>query len=162
MGDASGTIDADPAKTPARLRVRTPGKHIVLFSLAVTFMIAISTLVLSRSGVDLSSRSFAGAGLKPIEETLVVDLSPDAQGRLRLLQATVIIEASDAGARRMIDEKRSIIRERLSFFLRELSPEDLDGSEAQERLKAEMLRRVNLSLAAPGAEAVVLRSIVIQ
>ncbi|MDZ7628837.1 MAG: flagellar basal body-associated FliL family protein [Parvularculaceae bacterium] len=162
MGNASGTIDADPATAPGRLRVRTPGKHIILFSLAVTFMIAISTLVLSRSSVDLSHRPFAVADQKPIEETLIVDLSPDAQGRLRLLQAVVEIEAGDAAARRMIDEKRSVIRERLSFFLRELSPEDLDGTQAQEQLKTEMLRRVNLSLAAPGAEAVVIRSIVIQ
>jgi hypothetical protein len=50
----------------------------------------------------------------------------------------------------------------VSFFLRELSPEDLDGSAAQERLNAELQRRINLSLAPAAASAVTIQSIVLQ
>ena len=54
------------------------------------------------------------------------------------------------------------MRERIAFFLRELSPEDLDGTEAQARLKAELLRRVNLTIAPEAADEIVIQSFVIQ
>lgn len=145
----------------ARVRVRTPGKHIVLFSLAVTFMITLSTLVLSKADLARTAQSFAAAP-KPLQETFVTDLAPDAQGRLRLLKLAVEIEAADAVARGVLNEKRAAIRERLSFFLRELTPEDLDGAAAQERLKAEIKRRVDLSIAPAVASAVTVQSIIIQ
>ncbi len=160
MGDASEPIG--DAGRHARVRVRTPGKHIVLFSLAVTFMIAISTLVLSRADIGRGDAPFARARSAPIEETFVVDLAPDALGRLRLLQLTVEISAPTASARRALEERRAEVRERLAFFLRELTPEDLDGSEAQARLKAELARRVNLSVGPEMVGDVVVKSVVIQ
>lgn len=146
----------------ARVRVRTPGKHIVMFLLAVTFMIAISTLVLSRANLALHNHPFSTTGGAPIEETFVADLSPDALGRLRLIRLTVEIKAPAADARRLVEERRAEVRERIAFFLRELSPEDLDGPEAQVRLKSELLRRINLTLAPEAADAVIIRSLVIQ
>lgn len=160
MRDASEPIE--DAGRHARVRVRTPGKHIVLFSLAVTFMIAISTLVLSRADIGRSDHPFARARSEPIEETFVVDLSPDALGRLRLMRLTIELAAPSAAARRAIEEHRAEIRERLAFFLRELTPEDLDGSEAQARLKAELVRRVNLSVGPEAVGDVFVKSFVIQ
>ncbi len=160
MGDAPEPEDG-PA-VPARVRVRTPGKHIVLFSLAVTFMIAIATLVLSRADFRLPEGGISSAGAPPVEETFVADLSPDALGRLRLVRLEVKIDASAPGVRRALADKSPQLRERIAFFLRELSPEDLDGSEAQERLKAELLRRVNLTIAPEAADDVVIQSLMIQ
>ncbi len=160
MGDAPEPHDGPAA--PARVRVRTPGKHIVLFSLAVTFMIAISTLVLSRADFHLPDGGFGAVGGPPVEETFVADLSPDALGRLRLVRLAVRIDASSASARRALAGKSPQMRERIAFFLRELSPEDLDGTEAQARLKAELLRRVNLTIAPEAANEVVIQSFVIQ
>lgn len=157
MGDASGAVDGKPA----RVRVRTPGKHIVLFSLAVTFMIAMSSLVLSKADLAQPARPFAAAP-KPVVETFVTDLSPDAQGRLRLLKLVVEIETADAAAQDALDDKRAAVRERLAFFLRELTPEDFDGTLARERLKTELKRRVDLTLAPSSASAVAVQSIVIQ
>lgn len=160
MGDAPESFDGTAGA--ARARVRTPGKHIVLFSLAVTFMIAISTLVLSRADFHLPDSPFASAGAAPVEETFVADLSPDSLGRLRLLRLEVKIEASSSGAQRALNEKRAQLRERIAFFLRELSPEDLDGSGAQARLKADLLRRVNLTIAPEAVDDVLIQSVIIQ
>lgn len=157
MSDALENESADPP----RVRVRTPGKHIVLFSLAVTFMIGVSTLMLSRADLDLPAQPFASPA-KPVEETFVTDLAADAQGRLRLLKLTIEIEAADASARAALDAKSAAVRERLAFFLRELTPEDLDGAAAQERLKAELKRRVDLSLSPAAASAVTIKSIIVQ
>lgn len=159
MSGALDVVDKEPGR--ARVRVRTPGKHIVLFSLAVTFMICLSTLMLARADLSLPPPAFAAAP-KPVEETFVADLAADAEGRTRLLKLTVEIAAADAAAQRALNEKRAAVRERLAFFLRELTPEDLDGSAAQERLTAELKRRVDLSLAPASASDVTVRSIVIQ
>lgn len=155
MSEAIQSIDA------TRVRVRTPGKHIVLFSLAVTFMIALSSLVLSKADLALPAQPFAAAP-KPLQETFVTDLSPDSQGRLRLLKLSVEIDAEDADARSALDAKRAAIRERLAFFLRELTPEDLDGTAAQARLTAEVKRRVDLSIAPAASSVVTIQSIIIQ
>lgn len=159
MGEAISSRES--TETPSRVRVRTPGKHIVLFSLAVTFMIGVSTLILSRADLALPERPFAAAS-KPVAETFVTDLAPDAQGRLRLLKLTLEIEATDEAARAALDEKRAAVRERIAFFLRELTPEDLDGTAAQERLKSEIKRRVDLSLAPAAASSVTVQSIILQ
>ena len=159
MSEAKNVQNREPARV--RVRVRTPGKHIVLFSLAVTFMIGVSTLILSKADLPLSPQPFAAAP-KTFEETFVTDLAPDAQGRLRLLKIIVEIGAPDAATQGALDEKRAVVRERIAFFLRELTPEDLDGAPALERLKSEMKRRVDLSLAPDAASDVIVRSIVIQ
>jgi flagellar basal body-associated protein FliL len=160
MGDASESIDGHAGA--ARIRVRTPGKHIVLFSLAVTFMIAISTLVLSRTDFALPEHPFAPVGPTLVEESFVADLAPDALGRLRLVRLVVGIEAPFAETRRTLEDKRPQLRERISFFLRELSPDDLDGADGHARLKAELLRRVNLTLAPEKTDDVVIQSLLIQ
>ena len=159
MSGALDVVDTEPGRV--RVRVRTPGKHIVLFSLAVTFMICLSTLMLARADLELPAPAFAAAP-KPVEETFIADLAAGADGRMRLLRMTVEIHAADAIARRALEEKLAAVRERLAFFLRELTPEDLDGGEAQDRLKAELKRRVDLSLAPASASEVAVRSLVIQ
>lgn len=160
MGDAPEPENG--SAVPARVRVRTPGKHIVLFSLAVTFMIATSTLVLSRADLHLPQAGLGGASAPPVAETFVADLSPDALGRLRLVRLEVKIDAGAPDVRRALAEKSPQLRERIAFFLREMSPEDLDGSEAQARFKAELLRRVNLTIAPQAADDVVIQSLMIQ
>jgi flagellar basal body-associated protein FliL len=157
MSEPENSMSAEPG----RVRVRTPGKHIVLFSLAVTFMIGVSTLMLSRADLGLPAQPFAPA-TKLVEETFVTDLAADAQGRLRLLKLTIEINAADEAARKALDERNAAMRERLAFFLRELTPEDLDGTVAQERLKVELKRRVDLSLAPAAVSAVTIKSIIVQ
>ena len=116
---------ADPA---ARKRVRTPGKHIVLFMLAVTFMLALSTTALTSGKVSLPSYDFQGLGggaiLYAPSEEFLIDLSADAAGRSAYLKLTAKLVAKDHAALSEIKEKQPMIRERVSFFLRELSADD--------------------------------------
>lgn len=159
MGDVPHTVGA--AASP-RIRVRTPGKHIVLFSLAVTFMIGVSTLVLSRAELSLQRSPFASDEGARVQETFIADLAPDAAGRLRMLRLSIEVDLASGAARAALEAKRPQLRERLAFFLRELTPEDLDGSDAQMRLKAELLRRVNLTLGPDAANEVLVQSMLIQ
>lgn len=151
--------------TGARRRVRTPGKHIVLFTLAATFMLALSTSAirsarLSAPATGHTAASDGGLYAPPVE--FLVDLSPDRLGRISYLKLDVKIVAMDAAALAEIVEKTPLINERVSFFLRELSPEDFEGVEGMARVKAELLKRVGLPLTPGAARDVVIESIVIQ
>ena len=150
-----------------RKRVRTPGKHIVLFALAVTFMLALSTAVLQSGKVGLPHYDI-GAGpqdegdlIGPAHEFLT-DLSPDASGRRAHIRLSMRLVARDSATLRVIRDQAPQIEERVGFFLRELSPEDFAGSEAMDRLKAELLKRASLPLPPDAASGVVIDDLVIQ
>lgn len=152
---------------PPRKRVRTPGKHIVLFTLAVTFMLALSTTALQSGKVKLPSYDIQGIGdsgaiLYTPSEEFLIDLSPDAMGRSGYLKLTAKLVAKDRAALAEIREKQPMIRERVSFFLRELSVEDFAGSEAMARMKGEILKRARLPLSDGAASDIVIEDIVIQ
>lgn len=153
--------------SPPRKRVRTPGKHIVLFTLAVTFMLALSTTALQSGKMKLPSYDLQGIGeggaalYSPSEEFLI-DLSPDATGRSGYLKMIVKLAARDRAALAEIKEKQPMIRERVSFFLRELSADDFAGSAATARLKTELLKRASLPLSEGAASDIFIEDIVIQ
>jgi flagellar basal body-associated protein FliL len=158
----TSTVGAAAEGVSKRRRVRTPGKHIVLFLLAVTLMIALSALAV-RSGVRFAKfqpqSDRAGSLVRSLE--FLTDLSPDADGRVSLVKATVRIAAADAEGAAVLDAKAPVIRERIGFFLREMTPEDFAGAEGQARVKAELKRRVDLTIAPAKAE-IVLEDLVIQ
>ena len=150
-----------------RKRVRTPGKHIVLFTLAVTFMLALSTTALQSGRVklpsyDIQSIGDAGAIFYSPSEEYLIDLSPDATGRSSYLKLTAKLVARDRAALAEIKEKQPMIRERVAFFLRELSAEDFAGSEAMARMKGEILKRASLPLSDGAASDIVIEDMVIQ
>lgn len=150
-----------------RKRVRTPGKHIVLFGLAVTFMLALSTAVLQSGKVSLPQYDIGAAS--PGEGDLVgpaleflTDLSPDASGRSAHIRLSMRLVARDGAALRVIRDRAPQIEERVGFFLRELSPEDFAGSEAMDRIKSELLKRASLPLPPDAAAGVIVDDLVIQ
>ena len=138
-----------------RARVRTPGKHIVLFLIAVTLMLALSTSVIRGgramlSSLDAPSTTTEGLFIASTEEYLV-DLAPDASGArsyLRLKAAIAYRDAADAEAARNAAPQ---IREAILVYLRALTPEDFDGEEDMRRLKAGLAHRAHI--AAPSLEA---------
>ena len=151
-----------------RRRVRTPGKHIVLFGLAVTFMLALSAAVLNTAPVqipDFKAPSFSGQEGGPLfapPEDFITDLSMGDDGRAGMVKLTVRVEAANPEDLRLIERERSAIRERVGFFLRELEPADLEGSAAMARVKNELLKRVNLAIEPVEASGVVIEDVIVQ
>ncbi|MFQ5562998.1 MAG: flagellar basal body-associated protein FliL [Parvularculaceae bacterium] len=152
---------------------RVPGKVIVLFVLMPAAMIIAAGLTIysqaqkraAMTAVEVHRLAEGGrAAYYPLPDFLV-DLSPDAQGRtayLRMSAALLLDRARAAEAAPRIEAMEPLLRERASLFLRELRPEDFDGSEGMARVKAELLRRVNLALAPIKAEDVIIEDMVIQ
>lgn len=166
-GLAGRSKDSGRAAAGGRVRVRTPGKHIVLFGLAVTFMLGLSTTALRSGKVSIPDYHFSvEAGEKgplyapPLD--YLTDLAPDASGRSAFLKARLKIVARDREALSVLIKREPFIQERVGFFLRGLTPEDFEGSAGMERVKSEILKRVNIAAAPDAASEVVFEDLVIQ
>ena len=156
----------------ARVRVRTPGKYIVL-AMCFAFAIALFGAKLWRDYStnpprpdSLEMRETAGGELAVVTlPEFLVDLSPDRNGRTAYLKlkASIVLDTGRVHElAAVIDRDRPLLVERLTFFLRELRPEDFQGTAAMARLKKEMVRRVNLVISPEVASDVVIEEFVIQ
>ncbi|RJF86187.1 flagellar basal body-associated FliL family protein [Sphingomonas cavernae] len=86
----------------------------------------------------------AGAGVQSASYVevppLIVNLR-SSDGQARFLKLRFIVVATDPGKSEEIKEKLPVILDALQPFLRELRPEDLNGSAAVFRVKEEMMAR---------------------
>ena len=92
---------------------------------------------------------------------MVVNLR-SSDGRARLLKLHFMLVASDPGRSDAIKAKLPLYLDALQPFLRELRPEDLDGSAAVFRLKEEMMARANDSLGAGAVRDVLIQDLIEQ
>lgn len=153
------------------VRVRTPGKYIVLSTFAAVSVVVAGIAVTQWLAADNPSKPETLETVKVGKHHYValpeflIDLSPDSRGRITYLKmsASIVVDhrQDENSLQRIADVKPHIV-ERTSFFLRELQPEDFQGSEAMERVKQELLRRVNLVLGTMKAEEIVINELVIQ
>jgi flagellar FliL protein len=93
---------------------------------------------------------------------MTVNLSNIGAGRTQYLRVKVVLELPD---KKMVDEIQPImprVMDAFQTYLRELRPSDLDGSAGLYRLKEELTRRVNASIAPGKINAVLFKEIVVQ
>lgn len=170
MEHDSALHTANPGR---RARIRTPGKYIVLVLFVPVSLVAlVAGLWLAQAErraafADVEYRkSLDGAreAYYPLPEFLV-DLRPDRDGRTAYLRLRASIRLNTENLNdsvATVDALKPALVERLTFFLRELRPDDFDESEDMIRLKNEMLRRVNLVLGPQDADDVIIEDLIIQ
>ena len=154
-----------------RQRVRTPGKYIVITVASSLCMVAgivtfadRTQIFTARQPAPIETVTIGKTHYVPLPEFLI-DLSPDRNGRVTYLKmsASIVIKR---GQRQETLERIAAVQpyivERTTFFLRELQPEDFQGSEGMARVKRELLRRVNLVMGPVKADDVVINDLVIQ
>jgi flagellar FliL protein len=93
---------------------------------------------------------------------ILVNLSNPSAERTQYLRIKVVLELPD---QKMIDQITPImprVMDAFQTYLRELRPSDLDGSAGLYRLKEELTRRVNVSIAPARINAVLFKEIVVQ
>ena len=96
-----------------------------------------------------------------LPEILVNLSSPNAE-RTQYLRIKVVLELPE---QKMIEQITPImprVMDAFQTYLRELRPSDLDGSAGLYRLKEELTRRVNVSIAPARINAVLFKEIVVQ
>lgn len=156
-----------------RMRVRTPGKHIILILfLPVSIVAAIAGLWLNfqerralYASVEYRQSANGSREAYYALPEFLVDLRPDADGRTAYLRLQVSLQLEDhdiATSLQRVDAAKPMVIERLNFFLRELRPADFSGSERMSMVKNEMLRRVNMTVEPARAREVVIEEILIQ
>jgi len=156
-----------------RRRVHTPGKFIVLILFAPVLLIAVGAGLWLRhkereavyAAIEVRTNANGDREVYYALPEFLVDLRADNDGRASYLRvkASILLQsgAKDRMARNM-DAIKPLLVERLTFFLRELRPEDFAGTEGMGRVKRELLRRVNLVMAPDAASEVILEELVIQ
>ena len=93
---------------------------------------------------------------------ILVNLSNPSAERTQYLRIKVVLELPD---QKMIEQITPImprVMDAFQTYLRELRPIDLDGSAGLYRLKEELTRRVNVSIAPARINAVLFKEIVVQ
>ena len=84
-----------------------------------------------------------------------------ADGRPTFLKLKLTLEMPDQDAVDALDPNMPRLQDMFQTFLRELRPEDLQGSQGSYQLRMELLRRVNLVIAPSKANAVLIEEMLI-
>jgi flagellar FliL protein len=93
---------------------------------------------------------------------VLVNLSGAVNGRAQYLKAKIVLEVAD---QKIADEIKPVLPRVLDSFqtyLREMRPNDLEGSAGLYRVRDELTRRVNLAVAPSRINAVLFKEIVVQ
>jgi len=93
---------------------------------------------------------------------VLVNLSSSGTDRTQYLKVKIALELPDEAVSAQIQPIMPRLLDTFQTYLRELRPNDLDGSAGLYRLKEELTRRVNASIAPNRINAVLFKEIVVQ
>jgi len=93
---------------------------------------------------------------------VLVNLSSSGGERTQYLKVKIALELPDEAVSAQIQPVMPRLLDTFQTYLRELRPNDLDGSAGLYRLKEELTRRVNASIAPNRINAVLFKEIVVQ
>ena len=93
---------------------------------------------------------------------VLVNLSNAGTDRTQYLKVKIVLEVPDAELVGKIQPLMPRVMDAFQTYLRELRPTDLDGSAGLYRLKEELTRRVNASVAPNHITAVLFKEIIVQ
>lgn len=86
----------------------------------------------------------------------------NGNGRRSQLLLKLTLEAQDPAVFRRVDAVLPRVTDQFQMFLREMRVDDLSGSAGDYRIRRELLRRVNLSLAPEKIDAVLIEEFIVQ
>jgi flagellar FliL protein len=159
--------DAAPADGAAKAKKKLPMKLII---------IAVGGLLVVGGGGFGAYKMFFGhaeheekpkvAEVKPAIfvdlPDVLVNLSNAGTDRTQYLKVKIVLEVPDAEIVGKIQPLMPRVMDAFQTYLRELRPTDLDGSAGLYRLKEELTRRVNASVAPNHITAVLFKEIIVQ
>lgn len=155
-------IDDTEGEDSAPAKRKLSGKVLVLY-------IALPLLLLVGAGVGVYMSGILGhAEEKPkIAEPVFYDL-PDFLVNLsgpppqHFLKMKVSLQVVDKEAATRLDAELPRVLDGFQVYLRELRPEDLDGSAGMLRIKEELLRRISLAIQPPIVSDILFKEVIVQ
>jgi flagellar FliL protein len=158
--------EAEGASKPLPLLKRLPLKLIIIAATGLLVLgggIAGYLVFFNKGG---GAHTAAAAPVKPpvfldMPDTLV-NLSNTGSERTQYLKVKVVLELPDQTMAQQVQPMLPRVMDAFQTYLRELRPTDLDGSAGLYRLKEELTRRVNASIAPNRVNAILFKEIVVQ
>lgn len=93
---------------------------------------------------------------------VLVNLSNTPGDRTQYLKVKIVLELSDQTLTPQVQSAMPRVMDTFQTFLREMRPADLDGSAGLYRLKEELTRRINATIAPSRINAVLFKEMVVQ
>lgn len=93
---------------------------------------------------------------------VLVNLSNSGADRVQYLKVKIVLELANQSMVQQIQPIMPRVMDAFQTYLRELRPMDLDGSAGLYRLREELTRRVNATIAPSHVNAVLFKEIVVQ
>ena len=93
---------------------------------------------------------------------VMVNLQSPGNGRASYLKAKIVLEMDDQKQIEQVKPLMPRVMDAFHTYLREMRPNDLEGSAGLYRLRDELTRRVNLAVAPTKVNAVLFKEIVVQ
>lgn len=165
--DADLDDDAEDGAAPVAKASKMPSVKMMIIA-------AVGVLVLGGGGYGGYAMFFGGdkhekpkvAEVKPAIfvdlPDVLVNLSNAGTDRTQYLKVKIVLEVPDAAVVALIQPLMPRVMDAFQTYLRELRPTDLDGSAGLYRLKEELTRRVNVSVAPNHITAVLFKEIIVQ
>jgi flagellar FliL protein len=164
--EGGGEAEAPPAKKRFSL---PPMKWMIIGGAAVLVLGgggAAAYLMLGGSSKPAQETNAAAPAAKPAVfmdlPDVLVNLSSAGGDRTQYLKVKVVLEVPDQALVAQIQPVLPRVMDAFQTYLRELRATDLDGSAGLYRLKEELTRRVNASIAPNRVNAVLFKEIVVQ
>ncbi len=146
-------------------RRKLPLKLILLAAIGLMVFGGGGTAAFFLMGAKSASQAAAAAPKPPVfldlPETLV-NLANTGAERAQYLKIKIVLELPDQTMVQQVQPVLPRVMDAFQTYLRELRPTDLDGSAGLYRLKEELTRRVNVSIAPNRINAVLFKEIVVQ
>ncbi|MEQ9520096.1 MAG: flagellar basal body-associated FliL family protein [Parvibaculum sp.] len=165
---SDGEIEFEEGEEEAGGKKKLSGKVLVLF-IALPLLVLIgggvgAFLMLSGGDEDEMAEAHAAPKNPPVffdMPEFLVNISTES-GPARYLKMRVAIEVENAEVLASVEAMMPRVVDGFQVYLRELRPEDLDGSAAIVRMKEELLRRLNLTVEPQVIDDVLFKEVVVQ
>jgi len=173
MADAKAAVADNEAEVGAQAATEQPKSKFALPQLKFLIIGGAALAVLVGGGIGgylflkpKPEPKPEAAQVKPVVfvdlPEVVVNLSNAGTDRTQYLKVKIVLELPE---QKMIEQIQPImprVMDAFQTYLRELRPNDLDGSAGLYRLKEELTRRVNAAIAPSRINAVLFKEIVVQ
>ena len=163
--DADDAAEADGAAPPAK-KFKLPSKKVMIMAVAGLLVVGGGAggyfMFFGGSKHEEAKKEVAKPATFVDLPDVLVNLSSAGTDRTQYLKVKIVLELPDPLLVAQIQPLMPRVMDAFQTYLRELRPTDLDGSAGLYRLKEELTRRVNVSVAPNHITAVLFKEIIVQ